>query len=86
MLSFVESMDLIYKDDGVFASEGFGLKGFSDDLLDQRLNTLYNEVVGRKKGLFSNKYSRLAEEATTVLAAAAVASYPTLLGLAACAG
>ena len=36
---------------------------FYDDLLDQRLNTLYNEVVGRKKGLFSNKYSRLAEEA-----------------------
>ncbi len=36
---------------------------YYDDLLDQRLNTLYNEVVGRKKGLFSNKYSRLAEEA-----------------------
>jgi hypothetical protein len=36
---------------------------FYDDLLDQRLNTLYNEVVGRKKGMFSNKYSRLAEEA-----------------------
>jgi hypothetical protein len=36
---------------------------FYDDLLDQRLNTLYNEVVGRKKGLFSNKYSLLAEEA-----------------------
>ncbi len=36
---------------------------YYDDLLDQRLNTLYNEVVGRKKKLFSNKYSRLAEEA-----------------------
>lgn len=36
---------------------------YYDDLLDQRLNTLYNEVVGRNKGLFSNKYSRLAEEA-----------------------
>lgn len=36
---------------------------YYDDLLDQRLNTLYNAVVGRKKGLFSNKYSRLAEEA-----------------------
>lgn len=36
---------------------------YYDDLLDQRLNTLYNEVVGRKKGLFSNKYSRLAEDA-----------------------
>lgn len=36
---------------------------YYDDLLDQRLNTVYNEVVGRKKGLFSNKYSRLAEEA-----------------------
>ncbi len=36
---------------------------YYDDLLDQRLNTLYNAVVRRKKGLFSNKYSRLAEEA-----------------------
>jgi len=36
---------------------------FYDDLLDQRLNMLYNEVVGRKRGIFSNKYSRLAEEA-----------------------
>ncbi len=36
---------------------------FYDDLLDQRLNTLYNEVVGKKRGLFSNKYSRIAEEA-----------------------
>ncbi len=36
---------------------------FYDDLLDQRLNTLYNEVVGRKKKMFSNKFSRLAEEA-----------------------
>jgi hypothetical protein len=39
---------------------------YYDDLLDQRLNTLYNEVVGRKKGLFSNKYSRLAEEASQI--------------------
>jgi len=36
---------------------------YYDDLLDQRLNTLYNEVVGKKRGLFSNKYSRQAEEA-----------------------
>lgn len=36
---------------------------YYDDLLDQRLNTLYNAVVGRKKGILSNKYSRLAEEA-----------------------
>jgi hypothetical protein len=36
---------------------------YYDDLLDQRLNTVYNEVVSRKKGIFSNKYSRLAEEA-----------------------
>lgn len=36
---------------------------YYDDLLDQRLNTLYNAVVGRNKGLLSNKYSRLAEEA-----------------------
>ena len=36
---------------------------YYDDLLDHRLNTVYNEVVNRKKGLFSNKYSRLAEEA-----------------------
>lgn len=38
---------------------------YYDDLLDQRLNTLYNAVVGRKstRGLLSNKYSRLAEEA-----------------------
>ncbi len=36
---------------------------FYDDLLDQRLNDLYNEVVGKKRGLFSNKYSRIAEEA-----------------------
>lgn len=36
---------------------------YYDDVLDQKLNTLYNEVVGRKKGLLSNKYSRLAEEA-----------------------
>lgn len=36
---------------------------YYDDLLDERLNTVYNEVVSKKKGLFSNKYSRLAEEA-----------------------
>lgn len=36
---------------------------YYDDLLDARLNTLYNGVVGRKKGIFSNEYSRLAEEA-----------------------
>jgi hypothetical protein len=36
---------------------------YYDDLLDQRLNTLYNAVVGRKKRLFSNRYSNLAEEA-----------------------
>ncbi len=36
---------------------------FYDDLLDQRLNTLYNSVVGKKKKLWSNKYSNLAEEA-----------------------
>jgi hypothetical protein len=39
---------------------------YYDDLLDQRLNTLYNEVVGRKKGLFSNKYAQLAEEASQI--------------------
>lgn len=36
---------------------------YYDDILDHKLNTLYNEVVGRKKGLLSNKYSHLAEEA-----------------------
>jgi hypothetical protein len=36
---------------------------YYDDLLDQRLGTLYDEVVRKKKGIFSNKYSRLAEEA-----------------------
>lgn len=36
---------------------------YYDELLDQRLNTLYNEVVGKRKGLFSNKYSQLAEDA-----------------------
>lgn len=39
---------------------------YYDDLLDQRLNTLYNEVVGRKKGILSNKFSRLAEEASQI--------------------
>lgn len=36
---------------------------YYDDLLDSRLNTLYNEVVRKNKGIFSNKYKRLAEEA-----------------------
>lgn len=36
---------------------------YYDDVLDQKLNTLYNSVVGRQKGLLSNTYSRLAEEA-----------------------
>lgn len=36
---------------------------YYDDLLDQRLNTLYNEVVGKRKGILSNKYSQLAEDA-----------------------
>ncbi len=36
---------------------------FYDDLLDQRLNALYSAVAGKKRGLFSNKYSRQAEEA-----------------------
>lgn len=37
---------------------------YYDDLLDQKLNTLYNEVAGKKRrGMLSNKYSRLAEEA-----------------------
>jgi hypothetical protein len=39
---------------------------YYDEILDQRLNTLYNEVVGRKKGILSNKYSRLAEEASQI--------------------
>lgn len=39
---------------------------FYDDLLDQRLNTLYNQVVGKKRGMFSNKYSRQAEEASQI--------------------
>jgi hypothetical protein len=34
-----------------------------DDLLDERLNTLYNNVVRQKKGLFSKQYARMAEEA-----------------------
>ena len=36
---------------------------FYDDLLDQRLNRLYSSVIEGKRGLFSNKYSRQAEEA-----------------------
>lgn len=36
---------------------------YYDDILDHRLSTLYNNVVGRKKDIFSKQYSRLAEEA-----------------------
>lgn len=36
---------------------------YYDDLLDERLNTLYNNVVGQKKGIFSKQYARFAEEA-----------------------
>jgi hypothetical protein len=36
---------------------------FYDDLLDKRLNTVYSAVVERKRGLFSNKHKRQAEEA-----------------------
>jgi hypothetical protein len=39
---------------------------FYDDLLDQRLNTLYNQVVGKRAGMFSNKHSRQAEEASQI--------------------
>jgi hypothetical protein len=36
---------------------------YYDDLLDERLNKLYNNVVGRNKGIFSKQYARFAEEA-----------------------
>ena len=36
---------------------------YYDDLLDERLNKLYNNVVGKKKGIFSKEYARFAEEA-----------------------
>lgn len=36
---------------------------YYDDLLDEKLNTLYNNVVGRKKGIFSKQYSQMAEDA-----------------------
>jgi hypothetical protein len=36
---------------------------YYDDLLDERLNKLYNNVVGQEKGIFSKKYARYAEEA-----------------------
>ena len=36
---------------------------YYDDLLDERLNKLYNSVVGKKKGIFSKEYARFAEEA-----------------------
>ena len=36
---------------------------YYDDLLDERLNKLYNNVVGQKKGIFSKQYARFAEEA-----------------------
>ena len=36
---------------------------YYDDLLDERLNKLYNNVVGKKKGIFSKQYARFAEEA-----------------------
>jgi len=36
---------------------------YYDDLLDERLNKLYNGVVGKKKSLWNTEYARLAEEA-----------------------
>lgn len=36
---------------------------YYDDLLDEKLNTLYNEVAMKKRGLLSNRYSKIAEEA-----------------------
>jgi len=36
---------------------------YYDEVLDEKLAQLYSSVVGRKKGLFSNEYSQLAEEA-----------------------
>jgi len=39
---------------------------YYDDLLDQRLNTLYNNVVNGKKGVLTNRYSKLAEDANQI--------------------
>jgi hypothetical protein len=36
---------------------------YYDDLLDSKLNTLYNEVAIKKRGILSNRYSKIAEEA-----------------------
>ena len=36
---------------------------YYDDLLDEKLNNLYNNVVGGKKGIFSKQYAKFAEEA-----------------------
>lgn len=36
---------------------------YYDEVLDQKLAQLYSSVVGKKKGLLSNEYSKLAEEA-----------------------
>jgi uncharacterized Rmd1/YagE family protein len=36
---------------------------YYDDLLDKRMNSLYNSIKGKKSSIFSNRYSRLSEEA-----------------------
>ena len=36
---------------------------YYDEVLDRKLAQLYSSVVGKKKGLLSNEYSKLAEEA-----------------------
>lgn len=36
---------------------------YYDDLLDEKLNTLYNSVAQKKSGILSNKYSKTAEDA-----------------------
>ncbi len=36
---------------------------YYDDILDEKLNNLYNNVVGGKKGIFSKQYAKFAEEA-----------------------
>lgn len=36
---------------------------YYDDLLDEKLSRLYSSVAGKKRGVFSNQYSELAEEA-----------------------
>jgi hypothetical protein len=36
---------------------------YYDDLLDEKLSRLYSSVTGKKRGVFSNQYSELAEEA-----------------------